>query len=203
MGYVAGVGAWIGRRLQRGWGGPKQGIGGFVAEGDSSREVVKARSVVAGWWYAPAGPRDVLLIAMPLVISTAFWSIQWFIDRLFLMWYSTDAMAAAMPAGMAQWALICLPMGVASYVNTFVAQYYGAGRRERIGPSVAQGLWIGLLSTPLILGLSYAMAPYAFQAAGYNLKVIQLEQEYFCSLAWGGGAVVIASALALITRDAA
>lgn len=170
-------------------------IGGLVSQVESSAESSNKTSALRQWWTAPAGPRDVLAIAMPLIISTAFWSIQWFVDRLYLMWYSIDAMAAAMPAGMAQWALMCMPMGIASYANTFVAQYYGAGRKDRIGASVGQGVWVGIISTPLILFLSFALAPYVFSMAGYSDKVIQLEQEYFISLAWGSGAFVLGNAM--------
>ena len=45
-----------------------------------------------------------------------------FVDRMFLCWISEKAVAAVLPAGMTYYALVCLPLGVASYVNTFVAQ---------------------------------------------------------------------------------
>ncbi len=48
-------------------------------------------------------------------------------------------MTASLPAGMAHWTMICFPMGIAAFVNTFVAQYHGAGKPERIGLAVAQG----------------------------------------------------------------
>jgi len=75
-------------------------------------------------------------LTLPLVISTGSWSVMMFVDRMFLMWYSADMMAATMPAGMMYWSLICFPLGVASYVNTFVAQYFGAKRPDRIGAAL-------------------------------------------------------------------
>ena len=54
-------------------------------------------------------------------------TVMTFIDRMFLTHYSIDAVAAAMPAAMLQFTLISFPLGVASYVNTFIAQYEGAG----------------------------------------------------------------------------
>ena len=74
-------------------------------------------------------------VALPLMISTLSWTVMNFIDRMFLLWHSTDAVAAAMPAGMFQFAVLCPLLGVATYVNTFVAQYEGAGRPPRMGPS--------------------------------------------------------------------
>ncbi len=69
---------------------------------------------------------------------------------MFLTWYSIDDVAAAMPAAMLQFTLISFPLGVATYVNTFVAQYQGSGRVRQIGPIVWQGIWIGLAAAVLL-----------------------------------------------------
>lgn len=106
------------------------------------------RLALKTWWTRPAGGRELLALALPLIISTASWTVMNFIDRMFLLWHSTDAMAAAMPAGMLYYTVICYPLGVAAYVNTFVAQYHGAGRPERIGVAVWQGVWLGVLTAP-------------------------------------------------------
>ena len=74
-----------------------------------------------------------------------------FVDRMFLLWYSEESMAAVMPAGMVHFAMVCFPLGVASYVNTFVAQYHGAGHPHRIGPAVWQGARVGFYCMPLFL----------------------------------------------------
>ena len=89
---------------------------------------------LVGRWRAEGGYREFLGIALPLILSTASWSIQHFVDRVFLTWHSTEALAAALPAGMANFTFIALFMGTAQYVNTFVAQYIGARRPERVGP---------------------------------------------------------------------
>ncbi|MCB0303312.1 MAG: MATE family efflux transporter, partial [Calditrichaeota bacterium] len=77
-------------------------------------------------WTAESGYREVLKIAFPLILSTASVSLQHFIDRVFLTWYSAEAIAASMPASLMSWTVICLFMGTAAYSGTFVAQYYGA-----------------------------------------------------------------------------
>jgi multidrug resistance protein, MATE family len=148
------------------------------------------------WWTRACGGREVVAIALPLVVSTMFWSIQWFVDRMFLMWHSTKElpeMTASLPAGMAHWTMICFPMGIAAFVNTFVAQYHGAGKPERIGLAVAQGVRLGWITTPLFL-LAFPLAPYLFMNST-NPKVAVLEIEYFQYLALGGGAIVIGNAL--------
>ena len=146
------------------------------------------------WWTCPCGGREVLEIALPLMISTGFWSIQWFVDRMFLMWYASDAMTAALPAGMVHWTMICFPVGIASYVNTFVAQYFGAGHRERIGLAVAQGVRFGWILTPLFL-LSIPLAPWILSSSGATKNISALSIAYFQILAVGAGGTVIGNAM--------
>ena len=157
-------------------------------------EAAIAASEPSGWWSRPYGGREVLAIALPLVVQTAFWSVLWFIDRMFLTWYSKDAMAASLPAGMFFWTMICFPQGIAAFVNTFVAQYYGAGRYERIGTAVTQGIWFGWLTTPLLL-LAIPLAPWLLRGAGATPEIVRLETVYFQTLSLGAGAVVISAAM--------
>ena len=74
-------------------------------------------------WRSEGGYREVLVIAIPLILSTATWSIQHFVDRMFLTWYSPEAIAAAMPAGMLYFSLLCFPLGLATYVNTLYVAF--------------------------------------------------------------------------------
>ncbi|RPI91909.1 MAG: hypothetical protein EHM32_09880, partial [Spirochaetales bacterium] len=53
----------------------------------------------SGRWNSAAGYRELLVLAVPLILSTSSWSLQHFIDRMFLAWYSPYAIAAVMPAG--------------------------------------------------------------------------------------------------------
>ena len=64
-------------------------------------------------WKRPYGYKQILLVAFPLILSTGSWSIQQFVDRMFLSWYSTDALAAALPAGILSFTLISVFLGTA------------------------------------------------------------------------------------------
>ena len=77
-------------------------------------------------WHAESGYREVLKLAFPLILSTGSISIQHFVDRMFLTWHSPEAIAASVPGGIVSFTLMCLFIGTAAYVNTFVGQYYGA-----------------------------------------------------------------------------
>ncbi len=147
------------------------------------------------WWNRPCGGKAVMRLAWPLIISTASWTLMHFIDRVFLVWYSKESFAASLPAGMLHYSLLCFPLGVASYVNTFVAQYHGAGRPEQVGRVVWQGVLLGLLTIPLFL-LTIPLSPACFRAIGHEPDVQQQEVLYYNSLAYGGGGAVVATALA-------
>jgi MATE family multidrug resistance protein len=158
-------------------------------------ELAAPRPVEDGsWWSRPCGGREVLQLALPLVISTLSWTIMNFTDRMFLMWYSPAAMAASLPASMLHFAVLCFPLGIASYANTFVAQYNGAGRPDRIGQVVFQASVFSLAMIPLILATN-PLAPVVFQLSGHGPALVELESVYYQTLSWGAGGVILAAAL--------
>jgi len=128
----------------------------------------------------------VLVIAVPLILSTASWSVQHFVDRMFLAWYSAEAIAAAMPAGMLHFSVVSIFMGTAGYVSTFVAQYYGAKNYRRIGPALWQGVYVSFIGGLVLL----CLIPYAqsiFSLVGHDVKIQHQEVVYFQILCFGGG----------------
>ena len=54
---------------------------------------------ISRFWRGPSGMGEVLMLAPPLMVSTLSWTVMQFTDRVFLLWYSADAVAAALPAG--------------------------------------------------------------------------------------------------------
>jgi multidrug resistance protein, MATE family len=149
----------------------------------------------SGWWSRPCGGREVLQIAVPLIISTGTWTVMNFCDRMFLLWYSKVSMAACMPAGMVHFAMVCFPLGVATYVGTFVAQYHGAGQPQRIGHAMWQGIRLGFYCCPLFLAL-VPLSPWIFRLAGHELPMASHEALYFQTALFGAGAEVIAASMA-------
>src|SRR4030042_1451137 len=89
---------------------------------------------------------DILTIAIPLIFTTGSWALQNFIDRMFLNWYSKEAMAASTPAGSLNFTLVSLFLGTVSYVSTFVAQYYGSDQNKMVGHVLWQALYISAIS---------------------------------------------------------
>ncbi len=130
------------------------------------------------YWHEKAGFKDLLTVAIPVIISTIAWTIQHFVDRMFLTWYSAEAIAAAMPAGMLHFNSICLFMGIAGYVNVFVAQYHGAGEQGKFGAIIWQGVYVAIFSSGL-MALTYPFADEIFRFIGHDEKIIQNEIIYF------------------------
>jgi MATE family multidrug resistance protein len=146
-------------------------------------------------WNGEGGYQEVLVVAIPLVLSTGAWSVQHFVDRMFLTWYSSETIAAAMPAGILNFAIMSFFIGTASYVSTFVAQYYGAGKYSRIGPALWQGIYISVLGGLVI----FCLIPFAkpiFAIIGHDLPVQENEVIYFQYLCLGGMPVIASMVLA-------
>jgi MATE family multidrug resistance protein len=152
-------------------------------------------SRIVGRWSAEGGYRDLLRLALPLVVSNGVWTVQHFVDRMYLVWFSSDAAAAAMPAGMTNFALLCVFLGTAGYVGTFVAQYHGARMEHRIGPTVWQGMYVALAGS-LLLAACIPLAGPVFRLIGHAEPVMRLEITYFKILCLGAFPAIAGSALA-------
>ncbi len=147
------------------------------------------------WWSGPSGVREVLVVALPLVISSLSWTVMTFIDRIFLRWVSGEAMSAAFSASMVWFLILCLPLGICAYANTFVAQYFGDHQWRRIGSAVWQAIWLAVLCIPMTW-LMIEWAPAIFRLADHAPTVQQHEVTYFRSIMWGGGGMLVAQAAA-------
>ncbi|NLO92562.1 MAG: MATE family efflux transporter [Elusimicrobia bacterium] len=144
---------------------------------------------------APGSPRELLNLAYPLILSTASATIMQFVNRVFLSRYSSDALAACVPAGILAFSFGCFFMGTASYTNAFVAQYHGRKLPSKVTLSLWQGVWLSLLAWILLLFLTPA-GLWIINASGHAPSVKILEERYFLILNCGGGLSILNAALA-------
>tara|TARA_R110002095_G_scaffold197067_2_gene176059 strand:+ start:5396 stop:6844 length:1449 start_codon:yes stop_codon:yes gene_type:complete len=142
----------------------------------------------------PGSLRELANVAVPLVLSCGSLSIMHVVDRIFLSWWSTDAVAAALPAGMIQWAAMSIAMGNAMYVNTFIAQYEGAGQKQRVSESFWQGVYLASIWGALLL-LGIPLSTQIFYWIGHVAEVQSLEVDYFSILCLGSGPALISTVL--------
>ncbi len=114
--------------------------------------------------YTPGGYREVLTLSYPLIMSTASMTIMHFVDRVFLSRYAKEAIAAAVPAGITSFTIICLFMGISGYTNAIVAQYYGAKEYEKCSLATWQGIIFSIFSYLAII-LFIPLGPVIFNWA--------------------------------------
>jgi MATE family multidrug resistance protein len=150
-------------------------------------------TVLKDRWNSAGGYRELLGIALPLILSTSTWSIQHFVDRMFLTWYSTEAIAAAMPSGILNFMIMTLFIGTASYINTFVAQYFGAKQFKKIGPIVWQGIYVAIFGGIVHL-LLIPFARLIFNFFNHAPEIKSLEIVYFQILCLGAFPAIASSA---------
>ena len=146
------------------------------------------------WWSRKCGGREVLQIAIPLVISTMSYTVMQFCDRLFLSWHNSLDLAAVVPSGVLSWTVMSLPLGVTMYATTFVAQYFGAKASERIGAVIWQTIWIGLATMPLFLLVGWFGESF-FVAVKHSDELVWRETKYFWILAFGSAPAVVNAGL--------
>ncbi len=134
--------------------------------------------------------RELLRVALPLIISSGSLSLMHVVDRIMLTRLDVNALAASMPAGMFHWTALGFPMGVAIYTNTFIAQYHGSGQKDRVAASLWQGIWLALAFGAILL----SSAPFLsrlFVTLGHRPEVTRLEIEYFSVLCWGSAPMLL------------
>ncbi len=146
------------------------------------------------FWSGPGGGREVLVIAYPLILGHMSFTFQTFVDRLFLTWYSPEAVAGAVTSLFTVWVLISLFLGTGEYLTTFVAQYLGAGRKERIGPAIWQGIYFSAAAGLLVAWLVPFVRP-VFAAAGHAPEVMAYEIAYARVLMLGAFPVILMATL--------
>ena len=138
--------------------------------------------------------RELLVVAVPLVISYGSTAMMYVFDRIFLSWDSVDAMAAALPAGVIHFNLSMLAIGTVAYGTAFIGQYEGAGQHHRVGPVVWQGIYISIAAAA-VMALLVPFAPALFALVGHAEEVQSLELRFFRVLALGTLPLLLDTAL--------
>jgi MATE family, multidrug efflux pump len=122
--------------------------------------------------------RELLVVAVPLVISYASTALMYVVDRIFLSWDSVESMAASLPAGVLHYNLAALGIGTVAYTTAFVGQYEGAGHHDRVGPVLWQAVYVSLFAAVLML-VFVPLAPFAFAWFDHSATIQPLELSYF------------------------
>lgn len=123
------------------------------------------------------GYRHVLRLVVPMVLSNAAFTVMQFTDRVLVTRFSSDAIQAALPAGILTFCLLSLFSATAGYAGTFVAQYHGAGDRRATIRSCAAGVWLTILFLPFFAAL-LPLCSWILSLAARDAALFALEDRY-------------------------
>ena len=126
----------------------------------------------------PAGMREVLKIAWPLVVSLSINALMLFFERIFLSWHSTTSLQAVIPAFVLSFMFLCGFMALATYTGVFVSQHYGAKDYHGCSRVTFNGLIIAACSSVLIL-VCIPLGSWLLTVFEDNQVVIAEEQRFF------------------------
>ena len=129
--------------------------------------------------------KDVLVVALPMLLSMSFDTIMTFIDRLFLSKLGPAEMNAALGAGAVQLALTMFFTGAISYTTAMVAQRLGAKKKADCARVFMQSVYLSLISVPLLY-LTIPLGHIAFGMEHLPADQLEYQKTYFNILMFGG-----------------
>lgn len=125
--------------------------------------------------YEEGSIRELWKISFPLMLNSFSVMFMLFIDRLLLAKFSTAAFNAAVNATTLGWGFMAAWIVLAGIAEVFVAQYNGAGEKNKLGEPVWQMIWLSLASIFFFFPMSF-WGPEFFYGAGNQHY---LEKQYF------------------------
>lgn len=129
--------------------------------------------------------KDVLVVALPMLLSMSFDTFMTFIDRLFLSKLGPAEMNAALGAGAVQLALMTFFTGAISYTTAMVAQRLGAKKKWDCARVFMQAVYLSLICVPLLY-LTIPLGHLVFGIEHLPADQLQYQKTYFNILMFGG-----------------
>ena len=134
--------------------------------------------------FSPSTLKELLRLSLPMVVSQGAFAVMVFTDRWFMSLIDPLHIAATLGGGVASFFCISLFVGVISYANALVAQYFGAQQLEKCSRTVTQGAIMVLMSLPILAVATYFVGDL-FSAMGHDPQQVKLERAYFYVLMGG------------------
>jgi len=139
--------------------------------------------------------RGLLALALPMAAGMGVNFLLPFMNRLFLGWYSPDALAASYPAGMLAYTVQGFFMTSASYLGSFAAQHHAAGEDDEAGAMCWPALLLGALAVVVTLALipfrHAIVAPFGLRDPAVAASMAELTGWYLAET----GPVVLTAAI--------
>lgn len=144
---------------------------------------------------APGSIREILIIAVPMIVSYGCDTVMMFSDRLLLSKLGPDPMNAAVAGGIAAFMMASFGFGLLGYGTALVAQYLGAQHKDRCAVVTTQSWIVALALYPCVL-LLRGPAHALFMHLGVPASQIGPQIEYFDIMTYGTALVFARHSLA-------
>jgi MATE family multidrug resistance protein len=174
--------------------GPYAEPAGAAEAGGAGEAAATQHTALSTQHSTPGGSKELLRIALPLILSQSFMTVQVFIDSALLSWHDPLEMTASFPAVMWYWLFFGVLQVTAGYTSTFVAQYTGADRPHRVGPAVWQGIHFAVLAGIAFL-VVVPLAPLLIAIASPPAELAPLEVTYLRCLCFAALPMLIMAAV--------
>lgn len=133
-------------------------------------------------------------MSYPLIVTMGAQVVMQFADRMFLAWYSPQALGACVPGGMLAMTFGALFVGLSGYTNVFISQFNARKKRASVTLSLWQGIFLALLSSVILAALTPA-GRAIINTFGHASDVRILELQYFTLLNLFSGIAIVNNAL--------
>lgn len=135
-----------------------------------------------------------MVIALPMMLSTACDGVVTFTDRFFMAQLSSEQMNAVLGGGITMQTITAFFVGLIGYSTALVARYFGAGEKNKSSIVTFQTLIIAFLAWPIVICLRPA-AVEAFYAMGISQVQLGYQIDYLNYLAVGSVAGLLRYAI--------
>lgn len=111
-----------------------------------------------------------LSMSLPMVISMAVNSLYNIVDSYFVAKISEDAMTALSLVFPIQNFINAVAIGFGVGINAMIAQYLGAGRRDKADEALTQGMVLAVIHGIVMMILCIIGIPYFFEIIYHRCK---------------------------------
>ncbi|MCQ2093316.1 MAG: MATE family efflux transporter [Fibrobacter sp.] len=137
--------------------------------------------------------RDVIVVALPMLLSMSFDTLMTFVDRLFLSKLGPAEMNASLSAGGMNMVLTTFFTGMISYTTAMVAQRFGAGKKNECASVFMQAVYLSIVCVPFLY-LTIPLGHFIFEHQGVAADQLVHQNTYFNILMFGGVVSLIRNA---------
>lgn len=121
--------------------------------------------------------RRILTLTAPVVVTQMTHTAMGVIDTMMVGRLGVVALAGVGLGAIISWWCLSFFVGLLQGVNTFVAQFFGAGRRDRVGVAFWQGLYLALGAGAALLALS-PLSPWVFSLTLASREAQAIATDY-------------------------